>query len=168
MGTNLTPNFDPLGDRARFNPAHGFSRDKRDYERHLLLSRLGEPLASAPSIISQRAMNKSASHSGTKCAACLHLQDLGRSSLVYWAHRGGAWNQCCLQALYSGKTLKREEPQRPCQPNASISCGRVRRPGGPARRLLRRRRDGSGRQLYAELGRAPYHGRAGRLRLNAA
>jgi len=35
--------------------------------------------------------------------------------------------------------------------NAGISCGRDRRPGGPARRVLRRRRDGSGRQLYAEL-----------------
>jgi hypothetical protein len=35
--------------------------------------------------------------------------------------------------------------------NAGISCGRVRRPGGPARRVLRRRRDGSGRQLHAEL-----------------
>ena len=35
--------------------------------------------------------------------------------------------------------------------NAGISCGRVRFPGGPARRVLRRRRDGSGRQLYAEL-----------------
>jgi hypothetical protein len=37
------------------------------------------------------------------------------------------------------------------QSNAGISCGRVRRPGGPARRVLRRRRDGSGRQLHAEL-----------------
>ena len=36
-------------------------------------------------------------------------------------------------------------------PNTGISCGRVRRPGGPARRVLRRRRDGSGRQLHAEL-----------------
>jgi len=35
--------------------------------------------------------------------------------------------------------------------NDGISCSRVRRPGGPARRVLRRRRDGSGRQLYAEL-----------------
>jgi hypothetical protein len=48
-----------------FSQAHGFSRDKRDYERHLLLSRLGEPLTSAPSIISQRAMNKSAFHNST-------------------------------------------------------------------------------------------------------
>jgi hypothetical protein len=39
--------------------------------------------------------------------------------------------------------------------NAGISCGRVRRPGGPARRVLRRRRDGSGRQLHAELGGSP-------------
>jgi hypothetical protein len=30
-----------------FIQAHGFSRDKRDYERHPLLSRLGEPLTSA-------------------------------------------------------------------------------------------------------------------------
>jgi hypothetical protein len=36
-------------------------------------------------------------------------------------------------------------------PNIGIGCGRVRRPGGPARRVLRRRRDGSGRQLNAEL-----------------
>jgi len=35
--------------------------------------------------------------------------------------------------------------------NAGISCGRVRS-RGPARRVLRRRRDGSGRQLHAELG----------------
>jgi len=35
--------------------------------------------------------------------------------------------------------------------NAGISCGRVRRPDGPARRVLCRRRDGSGRQLNAEL-----------------
>jgi len=35
--------------------------------------------------------------------------------------------------------------------NVGISCGRVRRPGGLARRVLRRRRDGSGRQLNAEL-----------------
>ena len=32
------------------------------------------------------------------------------------------------------------------------NVGRGRRPGGPARRVLRRRRDGSGRQLNAELG----------------
>jgi hypothetical protein len=38
------------------------------------------------------------------------------------------------------------------QSNVGISCGRARRPGGPARRVPRRRRDGSGRQLYAELG----------------
>jgi hypothetical protein len=38
--------------------------------------------------------------------------------------------------------------------NVGISCGRVRRFGGPARRVLRRRRDGSGRQLYAELERS--------------
>jgi len=37
--------------------------------------------------------------------------------------------------------------------NVGISCGRARRPGGPARRVLRRRRDGSGRQLNAELDR---------------
>jgi hypothetical protein len=36
--------------------------------------------------------------------------------------------------------------------NTGISCDRVRRLGGPARRVLRRRRDGSGRQLHAELG----------------
>jgi hypothetical protein len=36
-------------------------------------------------------------------------------------------------------------------PNACISCGRARRPGGPAGRVLRRRRDGSDRQLHAEL-----------------
>ena len=36
-------------------------------------------------------------------------------------------------------------------PNAGITCGRARRSGGPARRVLRRRRDGSGRQLHAEL-----------------
>ena len=36
-------------------------------------------------------------------------------------------------------------------PNAGVSCGRARLPGGPARRVLRRRRDGSGRQLNAEL-----------------
>ena len=36
-------------------------------------------------------------------------------------------------------------------PNVGISCGRVRRPGGPARRVPCRRRDGSGRQLPAEL-----------------
>jgi hypothetical protein len=36
-------------------------------------------------------------------------------------------------------------------PNVGISCGRARRPGGPARRVLCRRRDGSGRQLNAEL-----------------
>jgi hypothetical protein len=35
--------------------------------------------------------------------------------------------------------------------NTSVSYGRVNRPGGPARRVLRRRRDGSGRQLHAEL-----------------
>jgi hypothetical protein len=35
--------------------------------------------------------------------------------------------------------------------NAGISCGRVRRPGGPARRVLRRRRDDTGRHLHAEL-----------------
>jgi hypothetical protein len=39
-----------------------------------------------------------------------------------------------------------------CRSNTSISCVRVRLPGGPARRVLRRRRDGSGRQLHAELG----------------
>jgi hypothetical protein len=43
-------------------------------------------------------------------------------------------------------------PLRSEPPNVGISCGRVRRPGGPARRVLRRRRDGSGRQLHAELG----------------
>jgi hypothetical protein len=42
---------------------------------------------------------------------------------------------------------------RTCLYNVGISCGRARRPGGPARRVLRRRRDGSGRQLHAELGR---------------
>ena len=36
--------------------------------------------------------------------------------------------------------------------NVGISCGCARLPGGPARRVLRRRRDGSGRQLHAELG----------------
>ncbi len=41
--------------------------------------------------------------------------------------------------------------------NTGISCGRVRRPGGPARRVLRRRRDGSGRQLHAEFGGRPSH-----------
>jgi len=41
---------------------------------------------------------------------------------------------------------------RASRPNVRISCGRVRRPGGPARRVLRRRRDGSGRQLHAEFG----------------
>jgi len=40
--------------------------------------------------------------------------------------------------------------------NAGISCDRVRRPGGPARRVLRRRRDGSGRQLHAELEISPH------------
>jgi len=40
------------------------------------------------------------------------------------------------------------------QYNAGVSCGRARLPGGPARRVLRRRRDSSGRQLHAELGRA--------------
>jgi hypothetical protein len=43
-------------------------------------------------------------------------------------------------------------PHGTAQTNVGISCGRVRRPGGPARRVLRRRRDGSGRQLHAELG----------------
>ena len=36
--------------------------------------------------------------------------------------------------------------------NTGISCGRVRS-DGPARRLLCKRRDGSGRQLHAELAR---------------
>jgi len=35
--------------------------------------------------------------------------------------------------------------------NACISCGRVHRPGGPARRVLCGRRDRSGRQLHAKL-----------------
>jgi len=35
---------------------------------------------------------------------------------------------------------------------AGISCGRARRPGEPARRALRRRRDSSGSRLHAELG----------------
>jgi hypothetical protein len=37
-----------------------------------------------------------------------------------------------------------------------MSWGRVRRHGGPVRGVLRRRRDGSGRQLYAEFGGAGF------------
>jgi hypothetical protein len=46
---------------------------------------------------------------------------------------------------------KRTGKNRVFLSNVGISCGRVRLPGGPARRVLRRRRDGSSRQLHAEL-----------------
>ena len=59
--------------------------------------------------------------------------------------------KCNATHIYNICTLYVFVKPRARMSNTSISCGRVRRPGGPARRVLRRRRDGSGRQLHAEL-----------------
>jgi hypothetical protein len=58
----------------------------------------------------------------------------------------------CRRTTHHEPTTPRlSKPSQLPQPahglTVGISCGRARRPGGPARRVLRRRRDGSGRQL---------------------
>jgi len=75
-------------------------------------------------------------------------------AVTVWAAEGSKQSTTTTRENGSAFGIRTRSSFEPAwqPPNVGISCGRVRRPGGPARRVPRRRRDGSGRQLYAELG----------------